>query len=72
MCLPDGQPDFPPGMVLQKLTTREPTDDQLEVALASLQRVLQLEKGGTAEEQIEVAHLSEMGRVQANLGEFLE
>ena len=25
-----------PGMVLQKLTTREPTDEQLEVALASL------------------------------------
>ncbi|MBC7690351.1 MAG: DUF1385 domain-containing protein [Methylotenera sp.] len=33
-----------PGMVLQKLTTREPTDDQLEVALASLRQVLKLEK----------------------------
>ncbi|HUP57403.1 MAG TPA: DUF1385 domain-containing protein, partial [Bdellovibrionota bacterium] len=29
-----------PGMILQKLTTREPEDDQLEVALASLRQVL--------------------------------
>jgi uncharacterized protein YqhQ len=34
-----------PGMVLQNLTTREPTDDQLEVALASLRQVLRREKG---------------------------
>src|SRR5262249_54951761 len=34
-----------PGMVLQKLTTREPDDSQLEVALASLKQVLRLEKG---------------------------
>ena len=32
-----------PGMILQKLTTREPDDQQLEVALASLRQVL-LEK----------------------------
>ncbi len=34
-----------PGMILQKLTTREPTDDQLEIALVSLRQVLRLEKG---------------------------
>jgi uncharacterized protein YqhQ len=29
-----------PGMLLQRLTTREPTDDQLEVALLALQKTL--------------------------------
>jgi uncharacterized protein YqhQ len=29
-----------PGLWMQKLTTREPTDDQLEVALAALKRAL--------------------------------
>jgi uncharacterized protein YqhQ len=29
-----------PGLQLQKLTTREPTDDQVEVAMASLKTVL--------------------------------
>ena len=29
-----------PGLVMQKLTTREPTDDQLEVALVSLRKTL--------------------------------
>jgi uncharacterized protein YqhQ len=33
-----------PGMILQRLTTREPDDAQLEVALASLRTVLLLEK----------------------------
>lgn len=33
-----------PGLQLQKLTTREPTDDQVEVAMASLQKVLSLEE----------------------------
>lgn len=33
-----------PGLVLQKLTTREPDDSQLEVALASLRQVLRMEK----------------------------
>ncbi len=61
-----------PGMVLQNLTTREPTDDQLEVALASLRQVLRLEKGLPLEDQVEIAHLSELGRVQANVAEFLE
>ena len=29
-----------PGLLLQKITTKEPTDDQLEVALAALKRVI--------------------------------
>jgi uncharacterized protein YqhQ len=33
-----------PGLQLQKLTTREPTDDQVEVAMASLMKVLAKEE----------------------------
>ena len=33
-----------PGLQLQKLTTREPTDDMVEVAMASLKRVLSMEE----------------------------
>jgi uncharacterized protein YqhQ len=33
-----------PGLWLQKLTTREPTDDQVEVAMASLKKVLSKEE----------------------------
>jgi uncharacterized protein YqhQ len=40
-----------PGMAFQGLTTKEPADDQVEVALAALNRTLELEeslqKGGT-------------------------
>ena len=32
-----------PGLQLQKLTTREPTDDMVEVAMASLKKVLSME-----------------------------
>ncbi len=35
-----------PGMFVQKLTTRPPTDEQLEVALASLQKTLWRERVG--------------------------
>jgi uncharacterized protein YqhQ len=34
-----------PGLWLQKLTTREPSDDQIEVALVALKRTLQREEG---------------------------
>lgn len=34
-----------PGLLLQKLTTREPDDSQLEVAIASLKSVLEDEGG---------------------------
>jgi len=33
-----------PGLQMQKLTTREPTDDMVEVAMASLNKVLSMEK----------------------------
>ena len=33
-----------PGLQMQKLTTREPTDDMLEVAMASLKKVLTMER----------------------------
>jgi uncharacterized protein YqhQ len=61
-----------PGMILQKLTTREPTDDQLEIALASLRQVLKLEKRSEAPTEIEIAGLSELGLVQATVAEFPE
>src|SRR6266550_1632028 len=36
-----------PGLWLQRLTTREPTLDQLEVSIRALREVLELEKGDT-------------------------
>ncbi|MGZ3687002.1 MAG: DUF1385 domain-containing protein [Bdellovibrionota bacterium] len=66
-----------PGMILQKLTTREPDDEQLEVALASLKQVLKAEKssdqtGASAETEIEISRLSDIGRVSAAVAEFPE
>ncbi len=66
-----------PGLVLQRLTTREPGDDQLEVALASLKQVLRLEKTEQEvfknwEHEFEISHLAELGRVQAWVTEFPE
>lgn len=64
-----------PGLVLQNLTTREPDDGQLEVALASLRQVLRMEKSFSApevEREFEIAYLSELGRVQATAAEFPE
>ena len=61
-----------PGLILQKLTTREPTDEQLEVALASLKRVLVLEKTPSAisDKELEFSSLAEIARVTANVAEF--
>jgi uncharacterized protein YqhQ len=39
-----------PGLMLQNLTTREPDEEQLAVAIAALERVLEVEKPGEAEE----------------------
>jgi uncharacterized protein YqhQ len=67
-----------PGMILQKLTTREPTDDQLEVALVSLRQVLKLEKepanspSRLAETETEIAALADIGLVAAAVAEFPE
>ena len=62
-----------PGLMLQKLTTKEPDSSQLEVALASLKQVLHLEKGDTARlPQFEIAAVSELGVIQASVSEFPE
>lgn len=39
-----------PGLMLQKVTTREPTDDQVEVAMAALDAALQADANELAEE----------------------
>lgn len=69
-----------PGMILQKLTTREPNDDQLEVALSSLRQVLRLEKSRQnsdvlekkSKNEIEIGQISELGQVEALVTEFPE
>jgi uncharacterized protein YqhQ len=62
-----------PGMVLQKLTTREPSDDQLEIALASLRQVLSLEKSVSPYlDSVEITSLTELVPIQAEVAEFLE
>jgi uncharacterized protein YqhQ len=43
-----------PGLWLQRLTTREPTLDQLEVSIRALREVLALEKRTTAGEATQV------------------
>jgi uncharacterized protein YqhQ len=35
-----------PGLNLQRLTTRQPSPDQIEVAIAALQEVLRVDAGG--------------------------
>lgn len=42
-----------PGLLLQRLTTRQPTEDQLEVSIAALERVLAIEGAGEGP-QVEV------------------
>ena len=43
-----------PGLWLQRLTTREPTLDQLEVSIRALKEVLHLEQRDPAEGKVEV------------------
>jgi uncharacterized protein YqhQ len=38
-----------PGLMMQKLTTREPSDDMVEVAMASLKKVLAMEEESSLE-----------------------
>jgi uncharacterized protein YqhQ len=40
-----------PGLWLQRLTTREPTLDQLEVSIRALREVLALERTANAESE---------------------
>lgn len=63
-----------PGLMLQKLTTREPDEDQLEVALVSLKRVLLLEKNPAllSDKEIEVTGLNDIQSVPATVTEFAE
>lgn len=66
-----------PGMILQKLTTREPDDQQLEVALASLRQVLKNEKADEDKQArssgvLEITALSEISLVAASVSEFPE
>jgi uncharacterized protein YqhQ len=40
-----------PGLWLQRLTTREPSDDQVEVSIQALQRVIEKEAAETPEQR---------------------
>jgi uncharacterized protein YqhQ len=70
-----------PGMMLQKLTTREPDDEQLEVALASIKAVLYLEKKFDLKsknskiltrDEIDIKGISEIENVELQHKEFFE
>lgn len=70
-----------PGMLLQKLTTKEPDDQQLEVALSSIKAVLFLEekynlKEATSKviqlEEIDIQTIQEIESTNSTLKEFLE
>ena len=70
-----------PGMMLQKLTTKEPDDSQLEVALASIKTVLYLEEKYDLKSQntkvistdeIDIEKLSNIEKSSQKLEDFLE
>lgn len=70
-----------PGMLLQKLTTKEPDDKQLEVALSSIKAVLFLEdkynlKDAKAKvlnlEEIDISGIHDIETTNSTLKEFLE
>lgn len=70
-----------PGMMLQKLTTKEPDDEQLEVALASIKAVLFLEEKYNLKEakekiltleEVDIKGLSEIEDTNKGLKDFLE
>ncbi len=70
-----------PGMLLQKLTTKEPDDHQLEVALSSIKAVLHLEEKYNLKEakakiinleEIDIQHLNDIETTNTSLKEFLE
>lgn len=70
-----------PGMLLQKLTTKEPDDLQLEVALSSIRAVLFLEEKYNLKEakekiisldEIDIKNLQEIEITNSTLKEFLE
>jgi len=49
-----------PGLWLQRLTTREPTDDQVEVSIRALERVLEKERSESPEELAQEAKVEVM------------
>lgn len=70
-----------PGMMLQKLTTKEPDEEQLEVALASIKTVLFLEERYKLDEQaqkafeqdeIDIDSISDIENSNKHLADFLE
>ena len=70
-----------PGMLLQKLTTKEPDDQQLEVALSSIKAVLYLEdkfnlKSATTKvlqlEEVDIRNIQDIESTNSTLKEFLE
>jgi uncharacterized protein YqhQ len=70
-----------PGMMLQKLTTKEPDDKQLEVALLSIKAVLVLEEKYNLKEakekvvsleEVDLANIDELEATNSSLNDFLE
>jgi uncharacterized protein YqhQ len=70
-----------PGMLLQKLTTKEPDDMQLEVALSSIKAVLFLEEKYNLKDvnekvlkldEIDIRNLQDIESTNTTLKEFLE
>lgn len=70
-----------PGMMLQKLTTKEPDDQQLEVALSSIKAVLYLEDKFNLKEakekilkleEVDIKNLKDIESSNVTLKEFLE
>lgn len=70
-----------PGMMLQKLTTKEPDEKQLEVALASIKAVLFLEEKYNLKEakekvltleEVDIQNLSDIEGTNSTLTDFLE
>jgi uncharacterized protein YqhQ len=70
-----------PGMLLQKITTKEPDEKQLEVALSSIKAVLFLEDKYNLKDakekiitldEIDIQSLQEIETTNSSLKEFLE
>ncbi|OFZ24998.1 MAG: hypothetical protein A2381_13045 [Bdellovibrionales bacterium RIFOXYB1_FULL_37_110] len=72
-----------PGLLLQRLTTREPADDQLEVALVSIKAALFLEEKYNLKnvgqdmkvitlEEVEISGLNDVEKSNFKLADFLE
>ncbi len=70
-----------PGMLLQKLTTKEPDDQQLEVALSSIKAVLFLEDKYKLKEakekvltldEIDIRQIADIESTNSSVKEFLE